>query len=554
MPTYKIPSIRFPLISRVPSGVPIGMGWFTLVYNPGNDTTYKAEMLEMPFVATNDFFRIVSRGQFYNEWNTGKLKPGRISRIVNRTGTRPTSEVIVYEIGAQKIGLSFEVFPDGTNPTTPGRVQLIGYNPGNDEIIGFIESLSPEQLKALLEAGDGITIDLHNGKVRISCTVTPTQQITQPDAPTDGVVDDIGDTFSFLPVPGYPTIFSYKAFGLPGTTTTVAFDASNSYMQNGRIYLRVVGPVQIGGLAVYVAGSGSLPDGKQLLNKDAFTGAVIVAGTKAIAPEFGAIDDVNNIVAVSSQYAYTEVVAGIEGQAGQQLPSNSIVSVGNIAGRAFAYVRADAATNRLQSDIKYSTPFTLAATAPNTAPNAGLTIAGNPTTAVEGDTLTLQGSGTDADAGDSISKIEYLDNGVKMSGGETAGASGSFVTPPLTPGTHSFTTRATDTHNATGLSTARVVSVSAKPVVIPTYNTTLDINNNFADGIGFVPGGSETLNFDTLPNSPSGPTVSVVFTQGGFSCYGDYNNEFAGRPCVFTDRAGVRHLTSFPSSDTTVNF
>lgn len=186
------------------------------------------------------------------------------------------------------------------------------------------------------------------------------------------------------------------------------------------------------------------------------------AGTKATKPVFGTIDDTNNVVGLTSDYSYTEVMWGVEGGSAQQLGSNSICSPGNIAGRLFAYVVANSAAGRLQSDTEYSAPFTLATTTTNTKPTASLSVAGGTTTVTTGQSVTLQLSGADADAGDSITKVEAFDNGVKI--GEVTGASGSLQTVGLTAGTHSFTARATDSHGATGLSVAVVVTAAAPGV------------------------------------------------------------------------------------------
>ena len=103
--------------------------------------------------------------------------------------------------------------------------------------------------------------------------VASVQVVAAPAAPTAGQVDDAGDTFSFLPNPAYPSFAQYKVNGLPGVIGAVVLDATNSYVAGSRIYIKVVGSVAIGGLAVYVAGSGSLPDGTPLTNAAAFTGA-----------------------------------------------------------------------------------------------------------------------------------------------------------------------------------------------------------------------------------------------------------------------------------------
>jgi lysophospholipase L1-like esterase len=182
------------------------------------------------------------------------------------------------------------------------------------------------------------------------------------------------------------------------------------------------------------------------------------ATSKANAPSFGAIDDVNDLVTLTSQYSYTRVRWGIEGQGPQALASNSICSPGNIVGRLFAYVIADATANETQSDTVYSQPFTLAAAA-NQAPSATVSVVGGVTSVSAGQTVVLAGNGTDPDTGDTVVKLEYLDNGVKI--GETPGASGSLQTSGLTSGTHNMTVRATDSKGAIGISNAVVITVGA---------------------------------------------------------------------------------------------
>jgi hypothetical protein len=114
------------------------------------------------------------------------------------------------------------------------------------------------------------------------------QAMQPPAAPTAGLVDDTADTFSFLPNPAYPSFAQYKVAGLPGITGAVALDSLNSYVQGSRIYIKVVGAVAKNGLAVYVAGSGNVPDGQVLTNADPFTGSAVVTPpvTTALAVAF----------------------------------------------------------------------------------------------------------------------------------------------------------------------------------------------------------------------------------------------------------------------------
>jgi hypothetical protein len=110
-------------------------------------------------------------------------------------------------------------------------------------------------------------------------TLSSAKVVQLPEAPTDGQVDDTNDTFSFIANQAYLSFAQYKVNGLPGVVGPVYLDATNSYVQGNRIYVRVVGAVAKGGLAVYVAGSGNAPDGNVLTNTEPFTGPAVVTPT-----------------------------------------------------------------------------------------------------------------------------------------------------------------------------------------------------------------------------------------------------------------------------------
>jgi hypothetical protein len=152
--------------------------------------------------------------------------------------------------------------------------EVLGASPSTD---GLSAEQVAEVVADLLVQGTGITITrTTDGKLEIASSVSAgAVGATQPDAPTVGVVDDIGDTFSFLPNPAYSSFAQYKVNGLPGVTGAVYLDGTNSYVQGPRIYIKVVGAVAKGGLAVYVAGSGNVPDGAVLTNDEAFTGVAV---------------------------------------------------------------------------------------------------------------------------------------------------------------------------------------------------------------------------------------------------------------------------------------
>jgi hypothetical protein len=73
--------------------------------------------------------------------------------------------------------------------------------------------------------------------------------------------------------------------GLPGVTGAVVLDSANSYVQGNRLYVKVVGAVVKGGLTMYVAGSGSVPDGATLTNAESFMGVVLTPAPTKSTPD-----------------------------------------------------------------------------------------------------------------------------------------------------------------------------------------------------------------------------------------------------------------------------
>jgi hypothetical protein len=133
-PLQALAGKRIPEIDRVPQLLPVGGNWFTIAYNPTDDTTYRVELKEFPYLQATDAFRVVSRPVFATEWSKSQMRAGRYSRITNRVGTRPTSDILVQELGGKKLGLALELYPDDTAPSGLGEVRLVSYNPVGDTI------------------------------------------------------------------------------------------------------------------------------------------------------------------------------------------------------------------------------------------------------------------------------------------------------------------------------------------------------------------------------------------------------------------------------------
>lgn len=109
----------------------------------------------------------------------------------------------------------------------------------------------------------------------------------RPAAPTNGVVNDKGDTWQVTLNPDSPVRALYLIAGLNGTTGPVRLDDTNSYDDSGLTYIRVTGNVPARGLALYVAASGTTPDGYALTNNAAFTDATSTVPTTPTTPITG---------------------------------------------------------------------------------------------------------------------------------------------------------------------------------------------------------------------------------------------------------------------------
>lgn len=392
--------------------------------------------------------------------------------------------------------------------------------------------------------------------------------IEVPARPTDGQVDDVADTYSVALVPGFAVLSDYQGYS-PYTTGTVILTNSTGYIQNGRVYLKnVTGPAGVNDVGIGVAASGARPAGPFLTNQQPFTGTAVIvtpppAATKASAPYFGVIDDVNNTVTLGSQYAFTEVRWGVEGQGAQALASNSVCSPGNIVGRLFAYVIADPAANRLQSDTVYSTAFS-GAVGTNNAPTATISVVGGGTNFAVGQSVTLQLSGADSDAGGSVVKLELLDNGVKISGAEFAGNSGMIQSPPLTAGSHNFTARATDNGGLTGLSTAVVVTAAAASAngptgyaAIATSSSSINVSFDAAAGAtGYVLQLATNAGFTTGLQSVSQPSTTKDWEglSAGTLYYTRAKAVFSSSESAYSTGTATTFAGATPVAATPTNF
>ncbi len=163
-------------------------------------------------------------------------------------------------------------------------------------------------------------------------TVAGVQVVSAPAAPTNGQVNDVSKEFSLTANPAYPNYSQYKVNGLPGTTGPVYLSAANAYQVGSTIYVRVGSAVLRGNLAIYVAGTGNIPDGAPLVNGDAFTGA---ATTTPPTPTTTALT-VSLAIAVASIMAGNPLAFTVTGGGGTGPYTYAVIATNTVTGSMIA--------------------------------------------------------------------------------------------------------------------------------------------------------------------------------------------------------------------------
>jgi hypothetical protein len=333
--------------------------------------------------------------------------------------------------------------------------ELLGASPSTD-------GLSAEQVSAIVEdlliQGTGITITrTTDGKLEIANSVSAgAVGAIPPEAPTAGDVNDIGDTFSFLPNPAYPSFAQYKVAGLPGVTGAVVLDGTNSYVQGPRIYIKVVGAVAKGGLAVYVAGSGNVPDGQVLTNAEAFTGAVIppINNTTPDAP-FPSYDPVTRVVTFSHALGTSELEYNRFGGTFTAYAPIQVDDAAHAGGEWKARVKAMVGRN---ASGTADSPAILAKTVANRIPVAD---AGQDLTVASGTTsVALMGTASDPDPGDTLTYAWRYVTGPNVPTGLPA-TTLNVVVSNLIAGVYQFGFRSTDNHGAQSVESYVLLTIPA---------------------------------------------------------------------------------------------
>jgi hypothetical protein len=293
----------------------------------------------------------------------------------------------------------------------------------------------------------------------------------KPAAPTAGQVDDTADTFSFLPNPAYPSFAQYKVSGLPGITGAVVLDGQNSYVSGSRVYIKVVGAVAKGGLAVYVAGSGAVPDGAVLTNADAFTGAIVVAPPASAALTAALAISVASIVAGSPLTFTVTAGGGTSPYSYAVVATNNATGVTTVLGSSATgsftpqtpntSYNIDATVTDAAGKVAQAITRTVQVTAAQTVNQLPVADAGQDLTiTLPTSSVALLGTASDPDTGDTLTYLWRQITGPNGATGLPA-TSLNVVASNLVAGTYQFGFQATDQKGGKSPEDFVVVTVNA---------------------------------------------------------------------------------------------
>jgi hypothetical protein len=167
-----LPGTTYPEVPRKPIDTVITSDWRLLAWEPATNKVWSLIQQELVGALGGASYRTVRRSLFLTEYASGKLVAGRFSRITNRTGTRPTSDVLLFELDKRKTGLALEIQADEKdadgNVTAEGAVNMVIYTPANDAI-KEVSSLTADSLLAILDAaGSNVNFAVLNNKLRIN--------------------------------------------------------------------------------------------------------------------------------------------------------------------------------------------------------------------------------------------------------------------------------------------------------------------------------------------------------------------------------------------------
>jgi lysophospholipase L1-like esterase len=364
----------------------------------------------------------------------------------------------------------------------------------------------------------------------LSLAASQPQVVSAPAAPTAGQVDDTADTFSFVPNPAFPSFAQYKVNGLPGITGAVVLDAINSYVSGNRIYIKVVGAVAKGGLAVYVAGSGNVPDGAVLTNADPFTGAIVVAPPTTTTPALTAA----LAISVASIVAGSPLTFTVTAGGGTSPYSYAVVATNNSTGATTVLgssasgsftpqtpntsYNLDATVTDAAGKVAQAVTRTVQVTAAQTVNQMPVADAGaDLTIQLPTSSVVLLGTASDPDAGDTLTYLWRPITGPNTPVGLPATTLNAVISN-LIAGTYQFGFQATDNKGGKSTEDFVVVTVNAASTAPATSLTPTPADYHFSANILRQNGAGQNLHagLSVLKVGFSGNAMTIrPFATGG---------------------------------------
>lgn len=212
-----------------------GPQWLIPMYNPATDKTHKGTPGNLPFVQATDVSRAMLRAQFATEIGDGQLKFGRVTYLYGRTGTRPTSAIIVFEAGESKTGWALEVMPDTQiqGEITLGAVRPVSYNPYTDNITELSGGLSRVDVFRYVPYAQFATEWSDERLVGGRFSVIQNRTGTRPTSRV--CVLELGSNQFAFTLELAPATSDGMGGAIPGTITSVVYNPSNDTISYGEL-------------------------------------------------------------------------------------------------------------------------------------------------------------------------------------------------------------------------------------------------------------------------------------------------------------------------------
>jgi hypothetical protein len=323
-----------------------------------------------------------------------------------------------------------------------------------------------------------------------------TTTVERPAAPTEGVVDDNGNTFSVLAVPGYDNHVQYQVF-YPGSGGIVPLTSANGYRIGTRIYFKYEGAAAKNEVGIGVAANAAFPAGDFCTNEEVFTGTVATTPPTNTTPDapFPSYDPVTRVLTFQHALGTDQLEYN---RFGGTFTSYAPIQVDNSSHSAGEWkARVKAMMGRNTSGTADSPAIDAKAVVVNQIPTAN---AGQDVTITKPtNSVALMGNGLDTDG----TIVSYLwEQLASPSGAGTVtgmpASTKNVVISDFAVGSYQFELTVTDDKGATA-SDFVVLTVNAAPATTPAPGSLGPIDVYLIEGQSNAEGGADITDRTALP-------------------------------------------------------